>query len=123
MHPSGHPAKIALAVALVAAPLAWLRPSAEWVRVPMILAADAPAPPSNVNGKPLTNAPLSRLGPPGGSPASEPAVSGFHSDQAGPLDSTPFSAAGSGTLSNDGTDADRSFTSTDKTGAVPNLGR
>ena len=79
-----------------------------------------------VNGRPLTDAPLSSLGPEGRPPVDRAARPGTASSDAGPVNGTPFSATPSGTLSEGGSQTDqhdRSLAPANADGVVPNLGR
>ena len=122
-----HPSKIAFAVALVASPLSLLTPAKDpaghLAGSSLFGLVDARAgAPENINGRPLVDAPLSNLDPEI-LPAQDRSVPGFHADEAGPINGTPFSANGSGTLDQGGTAADRSPGTSDRADAVPNLGR
>lgn len=122
-----HPSNIAFAVALVASPLALMTPAHSPTRSEALtFVADPAATPSAVHGRPLVDAPLSDLEPDNLSVVDRAAQPGIHSDDAGPVNGTPFSAAGSGTISEGGAQEDqhdRSFAASDNTGVVPNLGR
>ena len=122
-----HPSNIAFAIAIVASPLALMTPANSPARSPALtFVAEPAAKPTTVNGHPLVDAPLSKLEPDNLPVVDRAAQPGLHSDEAGPANGTPFSAAGSGTLSEGGTQPDqhdRSFAAADHSGVVPNLGR
>ena len=90
----------------------------------ILLVADGPT--KSINGRPLVDAPLSSLGPAGLPPVDRAAQPGTASQDAGPVNGTPFSATPSGTLSEGGSQTDqhdRSLAPADAGGVVPNLGR
>ena len=122
-----HPSNIAFAIALVASPLALMTPVASPARSPALtLVADSPAAPATLNGRALVDAPVPNIEPHHLSIVDRAAQPGIHSDDAGPINGTPFSAAGSGTISEGGSQSDqhdRSFAAADNSGVVPNLGR
>ena len=119
-----HSRTIVLAVGLLAAPLSMLAvpdrsmgAAITTVAVPL---------PNTVGGRVLEPAPVPTVDAAGVSPADRVAGAGTRSTGAGPLNSTPFSATPSGTLSDGGDQAsqrDRTFAPADGAGATPNLGR
>jgi hypothetical protein len=116
---------IVLVVGLLAAPLSLLAtpgPTPEPTNV--LLAADTLE--GSVNGHALEPAPLPTVGPAGVSPVDRVAGPGSHALDAGPTNSTPFSATPSGTLSEGGSQVsqrDRTEAPSDATGVTPNLGK
>ncbi len=117
-----HSRAIVVAIGLLAAPLSFLdTPKAA---TPVWLAADPVE--SSVNGHRLESAPVPTVGPPGISPVDRVAGAGSRTLDAGPVNSTPFSATPSGTLSSGGDQEsvrDRVQSPADTSGVTPNLGR
>ncbi len=122
-----HPSNIAFAIALVASPLALMPPAASTARSPALtFVADPSAALATPNGRALVDAPLPNIEPDHLSDVDRAAQPGIHSDEAGPINGTPFSAAGSGRISEGGSQPDqhdRSFAAANNSGVVPNLGR
>ena len=80
----------------------------------------------SVNGHPLEPAPVPSIQTPGLSPADRVAAPGSRTLDAGPVNSTPFSATPTGTLSEGGAEAsqrDRTLAPSDGGGVTPNLGK
>ncbi len=109
---------IILAVGLFAAPLAF----SPW---PSAVAQTSARPADSINGRPLQDAPVPRIGPAGVSPADRVAGPGSRALESGPVDGTPFSSTPSGTLSGNGSqaDSDRGSLPTGSTDSTPNLSR
>ena len=120
-----HSRTIVLAVGLLAAPLSMLAAPDPSAGAGPIWAAAAPLQ-DTVNGRALEPAPVPALDPVGLPPVDRVAGPGTQSLSAGPVNSTPFSATPSGTLSDGGDQAsqrDRTFAPADSSGTTPNLGR
>jgi hypothetical protein len=84
------------------------------------------APEQTFKGRPLKDAPVPELGPQGVAPAARAGGPGLQSDDAGPVDSTPFSSAGSGTLGGGSGQTDahsRADDAGDRSFTTPNLSR
>ena len=121
-----HSSNLTFVIALLASPLALLPLASHSAAGQPLLAADQTVGSSTLGGRPLVDAPLSTLGPARLPPVDRAAQPGTHSDSAGPVNGTPFSATPSGTLSEGGTQPDqhdRSFAASNDTGVVPNLGK
>ena len=116
---------IVLAIGLLAAPLSLLAAPDPAPTPANLLLAAAPLE-GSVNGHALEPAPLPTVGPAGISPVDRVAGPGSHALDAGPTNSTPFSATPSGTLSeggSQGSQRDRTEAPSDTTGVTPNLGK
>jgi hypothetical protein len=116
---------IVLLAGLLAAPLALLAAPDSTPPLANVLLADQPLE-SSINGHPLAPAPVPSVGPAGISPVDRVAGPGSHALDAGPTNSTPFSATPSGTLSEGGaagSQRDRTEAPSDTTGVTPNLGK
>ena len=120
-----HSRTIVLAVGLLAAPLSMLANPGGAPGAEPIWPAAAPLQ-DTVNGRPLESAPVPSVETPGLAPVDRVAGSGGRTLDAGPVNSTPFSAAPSGTLSEGGdqiSQRDRTVAPAGGAGVTPNLGR
>ncbi len=83
-------------------------------------------PQDTVNGRPVVDAPVPRSDPAGVAPVDRVAGEGSRTLDAGPVNSTPFSNAPSGTLSAAAprpANADRVDSPAERSGVTPNLGK
>ncbi len=77
-----------------------------------------------LNGRPVTDAPVSSIGPETMSRSERLSGSELRSSDAGPVDGTPFSAAPSGSLGGEGGDVGGRLGNSDsRYGGTPNLGK
>lgn len=120
-----HSRTIVLAVGMLAAPLSIFAGPTAPSGASAIWSVAAPLEDS-VNGKALEPAPVPSIGPAGVAPVDRVAGAGSRTLGAGPVNSTPFSATPTGTLSEGGDQAsqrDRTLAPSDASGVTPNLGR
>ena len=116
---------IVLAVALLATPLSLLAAASSPSATPEIWQAATPLE-STVDGHALEPAPIPTVGPAGISPVDRVAGAGSRTLDAGPTNSTPFSATPPGTGSDGGDQGsvrDRTLAPSDTSGVTPNLGK
>ena len=129
-----HSRLVAVAVAVVAAPLSLVSPASSPFAGPSLtptLANDEIGViEKTIGGRPTVDAPLSNLPDQGISPVDRVAQPGSRTlesgPDAGPINGTPFSSTPTGTLSDGGTQiarSDRTLAPADGDGVVPNLGR
>jgi len=91
---------------------------------PAMAQTKSPTPTDTLNGRPLTDAPVSSIGPGRVAPSDRVGGPGLRSDDAGPVGGTPFSAAPAGTLGGGGGDVGgRQGNAESRDGGTPNLGR
>ncbi len=120
-----HSRLIALAVGLLAVPLA-LAATPGTASSQASLFPVAALPEDSVNGHLLTPAPMPSELPPGVPAVDRVAEPGSHTLSAGPTNSTPFSDTPTGTLSeggDQGSQRDRTMSPADTSGETPNLGK
>ena len=125
-----HSRLVAVAVAVVAAPLSLVSPASSPFAGPSLtptLANDEIGViEKTIGGRPTVDAPLSNLPDQGIAPVDRGAQPGSRALDAGPINGTPFSSTPTGTLSDGGTQiarSDRTLAPADGDGVVPNLGR
>ncbi len=88
------------------------------------LAQHAAAPVEMLNGRPVTDAPVSSIGPDRMSRSERLAGPELRSSDAGPVDGTPFSAGPSGSLGGEGGDVGARLGNPEsRSGGTPNLGK
>ena len=120
-----HSRLIALAVGLLAVPLA-LAATPGTASSQASLFPVAALPEDSVNGHLLTPAPMPSELPPGVPAVDRVAAPGRHTLSAGATNSTPFSDTPTGTLSEggaQGSQRDRTMSPADTSGETPNLGK